>query len=559
MVAAGTWIRTIAGLHPKQIVGRPSYRLRRAIAPHVATRLQPWAFRIPDLPGVALSPTAFGDEQREALRRGELALVGLAGALPEDAPYIPAHDDPLYVYEFHQLGWFAGALATLPEADPLHGRLIDWLDRYLAWDHPGDSPYWDAYPLASRLLTLLPLAARGFIGGKGIERALGASAVAILGLQETHLQGNHLLRSRAAAAVSSVFFEGPASDSVAASAWTALVREANAQFCADGVHEERTPTYHLLCISDLLVCIELARKAQTPAIRAEVEALVRIAARALGALDVLTHVDGRIAAFGDSAPASSLRSDDLRAFAAAVGIRSTGLLDVSKSGGWARQTAGTSGYTLLQSSGLSLFLSHGPFGAKHQPGHAHCDLFAFELDVEGTRMIVDPGVHAYHDTEWRLRSRASSVHATPSVEGREQAEIWSRFRCGWRPTVEPARWEAKPNGWRVDLRAAAFGPKPMPVERTIEFAGTQIRFVDRLPVEFSVALPLAPDVEVRVDSRGASLVHPKAAKGIQVTLESGTLDLETCSISHAFGARTPSCRLRLRSDAAGRLGWSLQA
>lgn len=496
-----------------------------------------------------------------ALRSGNLELVGFACQLPNEAPFRPACNDPLFVYEFHQLGWFAGALAQLDEEDPLRRRLVEWGDRYLVFKHDRNTPYWDAYPLASRLLALLPLAITGQIGGEAVRRALESWAVAILALQETHLQGNHLLRSRAAAAAGSLFLSGAGTSRLRRAAWRALRTEAERQFLTDGFHEERTPAYHLLCLSDLLTCLGLAASASTDGIEESIEGLRRIAIRALVVCAAVTHADQRVAAFGDSAPETALAVDALHRFAAVLGSSTvSGTLSARSSGPWDLVLAPGAGFAKLGSERLELFVSHGPFGAPAQPGHAHCDLFAFEVDLLGKRVIVDPGVHAYHEPEWRLRSRASSEHATASVEGREQAELWSRFRCGWRPSVETARWTARDGGWSAELVGKAFGPDPLTFRRWIECGGSEVSVRDSLEKAFSVALPLAPATELETIAPNLVAARPVSAlTTLRIEVVRGTLAVETCAISHAFGARVPSQRLRLRSTESGQLEWRLRA
>lgn len=559
MASAATWVRTLRSLHPQQIVGRPSYRVRRFVAPHLAQAARPWAFESPRV-SCALPPTSFTEPQLEVLRTGELALVGFSGGLPEDAPFNLGCSDPLYIYEFHQLGWLVGAIRLLPASDPLAIRLEQWLVRYLSYEHLPASPYWDAYPLASRLLGLLPLWATGRIRDPRVGHALRAEAIAIQALQETHLQGNHLLRSRAAAAAASLFLVGPGADLVRRRCWRALASEARSQFLADGVHEERTPAYHLLCSSDLLTCVALAREFGFEELVPDLATVVSIAGRASAASAAFEHDDGRVAAFGDTAPLSSLRPMEIREFAEAVGAGPVDGLDRSSSADWLRVSAETAGFSALRSGDLAVYVTHGNFGAPHQPGHAHCDLFALEVDLEGHRLIVDPGVHGYHDALWRNRSRATAEHATPSIEGKEQAEIWSRFRCGWRPKPAPAQWQPVAEGWTTDLTAEAFGPDPLRLRRSISTAQRRVVITDELPVPFSVALPLAPDVAVDESGEGRLwLRHPGGSGRLLIEVVDGEVTIEPCSISHAFGAQMPSRRVRLKSGRATRLSWSLQA
>jgi hypothetical protein len=265
----------------------------------------------------------------------------------------------------------------------------------------------------------------------------------------------------------------------------------------------------------------------------------------------VTHEDGLVAAFGDSAPRSTPSTLAIAAWADALGVRWVSVEEAPFASG-TRVTAPVAGFTRLALGHARVYVSHGPFGAPAQPGHAHCDLFAFELDVAGHRVIVDPGVHAYHDEALRQATRASAEHASPSILGREQAEIWSRFRCGWKPRGIEARWSAD----RLEAQARAFGPHaPHTLRRTLsaiaaaEGAGSGRAFevVDRIEgaEAVTVALPLAPEMSILARD-ATTITIGDGRPRLRVTAHEGTMDVEPAVVSHRFGACTPSQRVRLR-------------
>jgi hypothetical protein len=204
---------------------------------------------------------------------------------------------------------------------------------------------------------------------------------------------------------------------------------------------------------------------------------------------------------------------------------------------------------------MDVLITHGPFGAPSQPGHAHCDLFAFELDLGGRRVIVDPGVHAYHDERWRSETRRSHGHPTPSIEDREQAEIWSRFRCGWRPRSIEARWA----GDRLTCEARAFGPHhTTTLRRAMQLSPHEIRVEDAIDgcASISSALPLARDLTAEPESERAVRVSRAGGSVLCVQLLSeGRVTIEHAEVSHRFGARVPAQRLRLHGP--GRVEYTL--
>jgi len=553
MISVGTWLRTIRGAAPRQILGRPSYRLRRRLLPNLLDR-ETLGLEIAARRAAPAPPPPLAADALAALADGRLLLVGYEAPLPTEPPFEPGHPDPLYRYSFHELGWLYAALAAA--SPPLRARLGAWLAAYLDRPPGKRSVYWDPYPLGSRILFSRAMIDAGLVSPGQLAPAFARWAAVLAGLTETHLGANHLLRNRAAFAVAAATLDSPAARLVRRSAGRALVKEAARQFAGDGMHEERAPGYHSHALWDLLSA--LSAMAPHPPCRPSVAALAAIVRRALAALAVVTHADGRPAAFGDTAPASAIAAGELLAWAAGLGCAPAPVPE-ERSGNWRRRTLARSGYSALDGGELAVYLNGGPFGALHQPGHAHCDLFGFELDLAGARFLVDPGVHDYHDPTWRELSRTSREHATPSIEGRDQAEIWSRFRCGWRPRIRRADWQRVAGGWRFAGEADAFGPaSPIRLARTIEFSGPTVSVRDQLdpPQPFSVALTFADETDVTIVDR----VGFARRAGHELRLDGGVtgeVELELAHLSHRFGQRAPVHRLRVFSRRGEALSWSI--
>jgi hypothetical protein len=545
-VSIGRLARTVWELDPRQVVGRAGFRLRRATWPvvrhlPVGPASPPALARRDALPATA----PFDEGDLAAIERGVLRLAGHEAALPAGPAFEPAERDPLYRYQLHEHGWLREGMERGSPA--LRGSLARWLESYWEARFPAGSVAIDPYPLATRMLQWQGLVQRGLVEPERVAAPMVEATRLLAGLSETHLLANHLLRDRAAMVVGSAWVGGRIGELLRARAAAALVDEASAQFLPDGMHEERCPAYHAHATMDLLFALEalsaLASAGATELDRARA-ALHELAGRAMGALEAVAHEDDRVAAFGDSAPLSAPSVREIVSWADALGVRWE-RASSSPFGAGERRTLPVSGFTRASVGHATLFVSHGPFGAPSQPGHAHCDLFAIELDVAGRRVIVDPGVHAYHDERWRTETRASAAHATPSLRGREQAEVWSRFRCGWRPRAIETRFgEAHLEG-----EARAFGPHdPRTLRRRVRVEGDAFEVEDRIEGEreIEVALPLAPGLSVVRDGERAVRVEVDGDAVLRVTLREGRLDVEDAHVSHRFGARSPAPRLRLR-------------
>ncbi len=552
-MSVGRLARTIWELDPRQIVGRVGFRARRAVWPLVR-ETPSWTARVPALPSRGALPSScpLDDEDIAALEAGTLRLAGHAARLPERAPFEPSERDPLFRYQLHEHAWLREAMTRSPV---LEARLAAWLAEYVSMRAPRGSVAIDPYPLATRMLQWQGLVQLGLVPAESMTEAFADATRLLLGLSETHLLANHLLRDRAALVVGSAWLDGALGERLRARALRSFAAECDAQLDRDGMHEERCPAYHAHAAMDLLFALEASTTSGGDASldRAR-EAIARHAERAVAALDVITHADDHVAAFGDSAPLSAPTRGSIAAWADAMALRPTATA-THACGSRTRRTLPRSGFSRITGDAFDLFVSHGPFGAPAQPGHAHCDLFAFELDVGGERVVADPGVHAYHDETWRTRTRASHSHATPSLEGREQAEIWSRFRCGWRPRSIEARW----SGERLTCEARAFGPHDArTVRRTLHVGDEALRIEDAIDGSdtMNAAIPLAPDLAVVMDGERRARVTRNGASVLTVHLESeGRIGVETGAVSHRFGARLEAPRLRLHGP--GRIEYTL--
>jgi hypothetical protein len=95
-----------------------------------------------------------------------------------------------------------------------------------------------------------------------------------------------------------------------------------------------------------------------------------------------------------------------------------------------------SGYRMLTTTRLEVFIDIGPVGPNHQPGHAHADTFSFVLHIDGQPVIVDPGTSTYEIGPRRSWERSTAAHNTVTVAGADSSEVWSGFRVGRRAQVQ---------------------------------------------------------------------------------------------------------------------------
>ena len=150
-------------------------------------------------------------------------------------------------------------------------------------------------------------------------------------------------------------------------------------------------------------------------------------------LQWLRHIllsSGALPAFNDSTNSAPLDPEEVLKYGKTLGIdvfQSTVLAD--------NNTIDVSGYRMIRRPRYELFIDAGKPGPDYIPGHVHCDIFSFILEVRGHPVIVDPGISTYEEGEVRDFERSTAAHNTVSLEGVEQSDVWKSHRVGRRAEV----------------------------------------------------------------------------------------------------------------------------
>ncbi len=482
---SGTWLRTLWYLRRAQLLGQA----RRALFPASAPRR--WSGPAPELalaaPAVAWLPApahARADGSRILLLNRELPT-------PARIDWDFAGHGPLFAYHLHQLDWARDA--GLPPEARL-AALEDWVARHAR------GVGWDPGPISLRCFAWLKLlttpgALPAGASSEGLRASLADQLETLTQRLETHLLGNHYLWNLLALTFAGVALRGPAAEHWLAFA-PRLARELDEQILPDGMHCERSPMYQALLLESVLdLANAAAASGRAPA--ALTAQLRAVGARMLGALALVTHPDGEIALFGDSALGIAQSTPRLVAYAAALGVApaapaTPGLL---RSAGFAR----------LESGPLVALITASRPWPPHQPGHAHCDALSFELSVGGERVVTDTGVYEYAAGERRDRARATRSHATIEIDAQEQAECWAAHRIGGRPDVALASYEP---GSFVEAVCAGWPTPEVLHRRRFELANGALEIHDSLEIaaaQVRATLPLAPGLTPRLERGAATL------------------------------------------------------
>lgn len=334
--------------------------------------------------------------------------------------------DQLWRMNLHYMSYLGGVADSV---------FIDLVTQWIEANRPYVPRYWsdawNAYALSIRVTNWLEaFASRGERLPPAFATRVVESIVEQLSFLarnlETDIGGNHLIKNIRALATGARLLSAPSCARWRALSLDLLERELDEQVLADGVHYERSPSYHGQVFGDL-IAVRYAlwgreRTADPMAVR-----LDRVLAAMAQATADLTHPDGFVPLFNDSGLHMAPPADALLAAYAA--------LFASRPAARARFAFPESGYFGVRDSDLYLIVDCGQLGPDSLMAHAHGDALSFELSVLGRRIVVDQGVYEYVPGIRRTASRAARSHNTMSIRGADQADFFGAFRCGARPDV----------------------------------------------------------------------------------------------------------------------------
>lgn len=235
---------------------------------------------------------------------------------------------------------------------------------------------------------------------------------------EFELGGNHLLENLRALFLAGSFLAGPETDAWLERSRRLFDRELERQVTHYGEHFERAPGYH----AEMLAAVIEVRDVAWGTDPAFAERCADVGRRMGAFLDSLVPPDGDVPLLGDSAFDATPNVGPL--------LEASGCERRSVSEDGVADAVGP--YFVWRRGGDRVTFDAGPVGADDLPAHAHCDLLNVEVSIDGRRLFVDSGVYGYEADEMRAYCRSTAAHNVLEVDGRNQCDVWSRFRMGRR-------------------------------------------------------------------------------------------------------------------------------
>ncbi|MCI0465928.1 MAG: heparinase II/III family protein [Beijerinckiaceae bacterium] len=386
----------------------------------------------------------------------------------------------------------------------------DWLNANRPYEPRYWHDIWNSYTVSLRTLVWMQQwAARPLLDpalrARMAESIAGQIAFLASNL-ETDIGGNHLVKNAKALIWASSFFGGRTAQRWRHAGVRLLQRILDDQILPDGLHYERSLSYHAQVFADLLECRHVLGPS---AMGARFDTALGAMAQAIADL---THPDGGPPLFNDSglhmayAPA-----DCLSAYEQLTGARPKPRANAAYA---------NAGYFCLRTGPDFLMADCGPIAPDALPAHGHGDILSFEWSVGGRRIVVDPGVFEYAAGERRMLCRSCRAHNTVTLDSLDQAEFYGDFRVGRRPRATLRRLETGDGTMLIEGSHDGFARAPgRPVHvRSFDARRGRVsirdRFGGRPRGTASAGILLHPDVKAEPSGSNVRL----SADGLEIEL-----------------------------------------
>jgi uncharacterized heparinase superfamily protein len=361
----------------------------------------------------------------------------------------------------------------LPEMDvPQCIYLIaDWVKNYRPQDVRTARCGWTPYAVSLRLSAwLASWSARGPYGDKEFQKLFAQSvyeqANYLAANLETDIRGNHLIKNIRALTEAAFALNCAAATNWKKLAGYWLAAELDTQILSDGVHFEKSPSYHAQVFADLMAIYTVREKDDLSV------SLAKKLDHMAVALYYITHPDGKIAQFGDAGLDMAVSTE--KCLQAYTQLRQKPVLIAD--GCFSMADAGFYG---MHHGDTYIIFKMGSLGPDALMAHAHEDWGSFEWSVAEQRIFVDQGVYEYVEGNKRKQSQSQSSHNTVALEGTTQADFFSSFRCGKRPHPVAATFKELENGFLLDgTMIPAVGKAVAPVHRRVHYTPEELCITD---------------------------------------------------------------------------------
>lgn len=375
--------------------------------------------------------------------------------------------------------------------DYLSFLVLDWISK----NTDEHSFSWNPYVLSKRLISWIK-----WVNENKLSPEVSSIIKLSISMQlqrlfidfEYHIPGNHLIENIRAFLDSCLFLieaKQYFNDELESQLEQVLdegLKQIEIQVLADGAHFERSPMLHCKVMKALKDIMQISssltkQKFLLPDLLEKAEKLSKVCSNKIinmtKWLEVMTMPDGEIAQFNDSNRCEGINNnfDNFE-----------NLFEPS-------------GYFVKHNKNFSFIMSCDPVSPSFLTEHSHCDIFSYELAINGCRCIIDTGCSYYDNKTLRQMSRETESHNLPLVQGSEQSDIWGMNNIGKKAKILQRNYNKEESQIKVSIQDQ-YGQI---IERKIEFSNNNIAFYDLLDKRriqgcFISLIHLAPEITIEI-------------------------------------------------------------
>ncbi len=300
--------------------------------------------------------------------------------------------------------------------------MADWVNN----NQIGIGVGWDSYPISLRTVNWIKWYISGNTFSDFYKYSLVLQVRWLFKRLERHILGNHLFSNAKALIFAGLFFSTKESKTWLQEGLKIIDNELNEQVLADGGNFELSPMYHSIFLEDLLDLINIANTCPKIIKKSQIKKWKKISIKMLKWIDVMTHPNGNISLFNDSANGIAPTFDQLQDYAKRLGVKynNNSFKKVTK--------LINSGYLRFDSKNYTALLDVAKIGPDYLPGHAHADTLSFEISLFDQPLLVNGGTSEYEIGPIRKFERSTSAHNTVTIDNKDSSEVWSSFRVARR-------------------------------------------------------------------------------------------------------------------------------
>lgn len=366
-------------------------------------------------------------------------------------------------------------------------------------------PGWEPYPTSLRIVNWIKYYLEEARYNKKVLSNLYLQARFLRSNIEFHILGNHLFENIKALIFAGLFFKTGEAEKWLIFSIDLLREQLNEQVLEDGGHFERSAMYHVIFLEGILDIYNIIQacnyKNETSSF------LVQKIKRMCEWLSDVISPDGTLPFIGDSVSRIAVKSEDVLAYAARLGIYG------EQESPALPKYLDKSGYYCVRNKDMYLIANVGGVAPSYLPAHNHADTFTFELMLFGHKLITDTGASTYEPCDDRVYERSTAAHNTVLISNKNSSDTWKSFRIGKRAEVLNSALEndgnmffAEHNGYSKIL-----GYKCLH-KRTWICEDKRVAVFDKLDsehdVDFKVFFHLCPEIRI-VPSNGTNEIEVK--------------------------------------------------